>query len=149
MVVVCWVMAALLALGALCQAEPVKFVDCGSKAENIIVDITPCPSLPCVLHKGQTYSVNITFTSTTSSQTSQAEVYGILAGIPIPFHIPNTDGCKSGIQCPIQKMKKYSYINSLPIKSEYPSVELVVKWELMDDTKNIIFCWKIPVKISS
>ncbi|XP_041070374.1 NPC intracellular cholesterol transporter 2-like [Carcharodon carcharias] len=146
---VCGLMAALLALGTLCGAEPVKFHDCGSTATQMIVDITPCPSLPCVLHKEQTYSVNVTFTSTTSSQTSEAVVHGILAGIPVPFHIPNSDGCKSGIQCPIQKNQKYSYINSLPIKGEYPSVKLEVKWELQDDSKTDIFCWAIPVKISS
>ncbi|XP_078090472.1 NPC intracellular cholesterol transporter 2-like [Mustelus asterias] len=146
---VCRLTAALLALTALSQAQPVKFHDCGSKAEQIIVDVTPCPTLPCVLHKGQNYSVNVTFTSTTSSQTSEAVVHGILAGLPIPFHISNSDGCKSGIQCPIRKMQKYNYINSFPIKDAYPSVELEVKWELKDDDKNDIFCWVIPVKISS
>lgn len=28
-----------------------------------IVDIAPCPSQPCQLHKGQSYSVNVTFNS--------------------------------------------------------------------------------------
>ncbi|XP_067848103.1 NPC intracellular cholesterol transporter 2-like [Heptranchias perlo] len=149
MQVVCPVFAVLLALGALCGAEPVKFKDCGSTAGKIIVDIIPCPSLPCVLHKGQNYGVNVTFASTNSSQTSTAVVHGILAGIPIPFKIPNDDGCKCGIQCPIRDNQSYHYINSLPIKSEYPSVKLVVKWELKDDNGNDIFCWMIPVEISS
>lgn len=42
--------------------------------------------------------------------------------VDIPFPIPEPDGCKSGIQCPIQKGHSYSYLNKLPVKSEYPSV---------------------------
>ncbi len=83
----------LLALLAYTNAEQVKFVDCGKYfvyevlifnnsyhfcfvlAPNILflpgvvkgqvsgVDIKPCPSQPCQLHKGQSYAVNITFTS--------------------------------------------------------------------------------------
>lgn len=55
-------------------------------------------------------------------------VHGILLGVPIPFPIPEADGCKSGINCPIQKGKTYSYLNKLPVKNEYPSVsDLVVR----------------------
>lgn len=56
------------------------------------------------------------------SQTSTAVVHGVIAGVPIPFPIPIEDGCKSGIQCPIQMKQQYHYLNSLPVKSEYPSV---------------------------
>jgi Niemann-Pick C2 protein len=49
-------------------------------------------------------------------------VHGILEGIRVPFPIPEPDGCKSGINCPIQKDKVYSYLNKLPVKNEYPSV---------------------------
>ncbi|XP_067848102.1 NPC intracellular cholesterol transporter 2-like [Heptranchias perlo] len=149
MQVTCPAVAILLALGALCGAQPVKFKDCGSTAGKIIiVDITPCPSLPCVLRKGQSYAVNVTFTSKTSSQTSTAAVHGILGGIPVPFNIPNADGCKCGIQCPIRNNQIHHYINSLPVKSEYPSIKLVVEWELKDEHDKDIFCWRIPVQIS-
>lgn len=129
-----------------------------------IVDITPCASQPCQLHKGQAYSVNVTFSSgkgalsfseilvifgemllptvrtlcilflffdltliflsvvAVESQTSTAVVHGVIAGVPVPFPIPIEDGCKSGIQCPIQKQQMYHYLNSLPVKSEYPAV---------------------------
>lgn len=56
------------------------------------------------------------------SQTSTALVHGIIAGVPVPFPIPIEDGCKSGIQCPIQNGQQYHYQNSLPVKSEYPPV---------------------------
>ncbi|KAB5562334.1 hypothetical protein PHYPO_G00016660 [Pangasianodon hypophthalmus] len=134
----------------LSHAEQVKFVDCGSVAGNVIqVDINPCPTQPCQLHKGQSYAVNVTFTSATDSQTSKAVVHGVIAGVPVPFPIPNDDGCKSGIECPIQKQITYSYVNELPVKAEYPSIKLVVEWELGDDSGKDLFCIKFPVQIVS
>jgi len=56
------------------------------------------------------------------STTSTAVVHGIIAGVHVPFPITNGDGCKSGIECPIQKLQKYHYETALPVKSEYPSV---------------------------
>lgn len=55
-------------------------------------------------------------------------MHGIVLGVPVPFPIPEADGCKSGINCPIQKDKTYSYLNKLPVKNEYPSVsDLVIQ----------------------
>lgn len=34
-----------------------------SAGEVVMVDINPCVSQPCQLHKGQSYSVNVTFKS--------------------------------------------------------------------------------------
>ncbi|KAK5857337.1 hypothetical protein PBY51_010589 [Eleginops maclovinus] len=131
-------------------ADTVKFIDCGSSTGKVVtVDINPCPNQPCELQKGQSYSVNVTFNSDVSSQTSTALVHGIIAGVPIPFPIPIEDGCKSGIQCPIQQQQKYNYVNLLPVKSEYPSIKLVVEWELRDDDKKDLFCIRFPVKIVS
>ncbi|MCJ8736910.1 hypothetical protein PDJAM_G00017690 [Pangasius djambal] len=148
-VVVCAFFLPLLLLG-LSHADQVKFADCGSVVGNVIqVDINPCPKQPCQLHKGQSYAVNVTFTSATDSQKSKAVVHGVIAGVPVPFPIPNDDGCKSGIQCPIRKQKTYSYVNQLPVKAEYPSIKLVVEWELGDDSGKDLFCIKFPVQIVS
>ncbi|KAM6201986.1 NPC intracellular cholesterol transporter 2 [Rhynchocyon petersi] len=139
-----------LVLGAASLAEPVKFKDCGSVVGELKeVNVIPCPTQPCQLHKGQFYGINVTFTSNTYSQNSTASVYGILLNISVPFHIPESDGCKSGIDCPIQKDKTYSYLNKLPVKDEYPSIKLVVKWELKDDKGQYLFCWEIPLQIVS
>uniref|UniRef100_F6UIA4 NPC intracellular cholesterol transporter 2 n=1 Tax=Callithrix jacchus TaxID=9483 RepID=F6UIA4_CALJA len=138
----------LLVFSAAAQAEPVHFLDCGS-VDGVIkeVNVSPCPTLPCQLSKGQSYSVNVTFTSNTQSKSSKAVVHGILMGVVVPFPIPEPDGCKSGINCPIQKDKTYSYLNKLPVKSEYPSIKLVVEWQLQDDANQSLFCWRIPVQI--
>ncbi|XP_060020905.1 LOW QUALITY PROTEIN: NPC intracellular cholesterol transporter 2-like [Lagenorhynchus albirostris] len=139
-----------LALSASALAEPVHFKDCGSGVGVIKeVNVNPCLTQPCQLHKGQSYSVNVTFTSSTQSQSSKAVVHGIVMGFAIPFPIPEPDGCKSGISCPNEKDKTYSYLNKLPVKSEYPSIKLVVEWELTDDNDQRLFCWQIPVQIES
>ncbi|GAA6213646.1 epididymal secretory protein E1 [Lates japonicus] len=139
----------LCLMGFTC-AEPVKYKDCGSTSGKVaMVDISPCATQPCQLHKGQSYSVNVTFNSAVESQTSKALVHGIIAGVPVPFPIPVEDGCKSGIQCPIQKQQNYHYLNSLPVKSEYPAIKLVVEWELRDDNNKDFFCVCFPVQIVS
>ncbi|TEA32574.1 hypothetical protein DBR06_SOUSAS4910062 [Sousa chinensis] len=139
-----------LALSASALAKPVHFKDCGSGVGVIKeVNVNPYSTQPCQLHKGQSYSVSVTFTSSTQSQSSKAMVRGIVMGFAIPFPIPELDGCKSGISCPIEKDKTYSYLNKLPVKSEYPSVKLVVEWELTDDNDQRLFCWQIPVQIES
>nr|XP_008514653.1 PREDICTED: epididymal secretory protein E1 [Equus przewalskii]XP_008514654.1 PREDICTED: epididymal secretory protein E1 [Equus przewalskii]XP_008514655.1 PREDICTED: epididymal secretory protein E1 [Equus przewalskii] len=127
---------------------PIPFSFVGSQVGVVKeVNVNPCSTQPCQLHKGQSYSVNVTFTSNTQSQSSKAVVHGIVLGVPVPFPIPEPDGCKSGISCPIQKDKSYNYVNKLPVKSEYPSIKLVVKWELQDDKGQSLFCWEIPVQI--
>lgn len=140
----------LFSLVALACAEQVKYLDCGSSVGKVsMVDISPCPNQPCQLHKGQSYSVNVTFSSDVASETSKAVVHGVIAGVPIPFPIPIEDGCKSGIKCPIQKQQSYNYVNALPVKSEYPAIKLVVEWELRADNSADLFCIKFPVQIVS
>lgn len=65
------------------------------------------------------------------SQGSKARVYGEMLHVDVPFPIPEPDGCKSGIQCPIQKGHSYSYLNKLPVKSEYPSVSMQAAGQLL------------------
>lgn len=111
------------------------------------MDVTPCPSIPCQLKKGGNYSVNVTFVSAVESVKSTAVVHGIIAGVPIPFTIPISDGCQSGINCPIHNQVSYHYIATLPVKAQYPKINVVVEWELKDVNNLDMFCIKFPVKI--
>ncbi|KAK6478899.1 NPC intracellular cholesterol transporter 2-like [Huso huso] len=138
----------LASLVAVSVAEPIKYLDCGSVVGKISsVDVTPC-TVNTVVNRCSRLYVFMYF-SDAASQTSKAIVHGVIAGVPIPFPIPNEDGCKSGIQCPIQQQKTYSYVNQLPVKTEYPSLKLVVEWELRDDNNKDYFCFKFPVQITS
>ncbi|KAF7251586.1 NPC intracellular cholesterol transporter 2 [Varanus komodoensis] len=138
----------LLTAGSAVLAEPLHYVDCGSEAGIILeVNVSPCPKQPCILHKGDTYTVNVTFTSKIDSPGCQAKVFGEMFGVDVPFPLDQPDGCKSGINCPIQAGHTYSYLTKLPVKSEYPNIKLVVMWKL--ESNNVqFFCWKIAAQIS-
>ncbi|XP_037693693.1 NPC intracellular cholesterol transporter 2-like [Choloepus didactylus] len=141
--------ALLLALCTAALAEPVYFKDCGSEVGVTKgLNVSPCPTQLCQLQKGQPDSVNVTFSSKIQSQNSTALVQDIVFGVEVPFMIREPDGCKSGIKCPMVKDQTYTYLNKLPVKSEYPSVKVVVKWELQNDNQ-CLFCWKIPMEITS
>ncbi|XP_035698025.1 NPC intracellular cholesterol transporter 2-like [Branchiostoma floridae] len=130
-------------------AESVKYHDCGStKGEIVYVDVSPCPKLPCDLIKGGNTSIAVKFTSKEVVNNATAVVHGILAGVPVPFPLNNPDGCKdSGLVCPLKASTTYSYTAVLPVKSVYPQLKLVVKWELKDEKKDSIFCFEVPVQI--
>lgn len=50
-------------------------------------------------------------------------VIGIIEGLPIPFPLPNPDGCKeNGLECPLTKDKTHSYLTTLPVMRAYPKV---------------------------
>jgi Niemann-Pick C2 protein len=50
-------------------------------------------------------------------------VHGIVAGVPVPFPLPNPNACTdSGLTCPLTAGTSYAYHVALPIKDEYPSV---------------------------
>jgi Niemann-Pick C2 protein len=54
-------------------------------------------------------------------------VYGHIAGVDVPFPINNPNACKdSNITCPIVQGNSYSYRNVIFVKTEYPSVRLVL-----------------------
>lgn len=141
----------LLGLFACARAEPVKYANCSEPMVGFLKElhVDPCPKWPCILKKGETYSINTTFISNTNSENCTAVVAGIIMEMPVPFPIPEPNGCKSGIACPIQKGNTYSYLNKLPVKKEYPSVSVVVQWKLLDDKERPLFCWRIPVHIES
>lgn len=127
----------LLGLFTCALAESVKYKNCGDPEIRVLKElhVTPCPKEPCILKKGQTYHVNVTFGSNTNSQSSIPKVHGAILGILIPLHIPETNGCKSGITCPIKKGRTYSYISELPVMHLYPSIPMEMEWKLLDDKK--------------
>ena len=58
----------------------------------------------------------------TNTKSATNNVYGVIAHVPIPFHLPNDNGCQMGLNCPIQSGDLLSESVTLPIKSEYPQV---------------------------
>lgn len=52
------------------------------------------------------------------------KVYGIIAGVPVPFPLPEADACKLGVTCPISANTAVTEVVSIPISKAYPSVSL-------------------------
>ena len=53
-------------------------------------------------------------------------VYGELLGQDIPYPLPKPHACiDCNLNCPLQKGQTYSYINTLPVKKEYPDVSII------------------------
>ena len=129
------------------------YKDCGTSSDAgklINVTVTGCDQTPCPVKKGNSYTINVTFSSKENTDESWAIVHGILDGVPVLYPIDNPDGCKnSGIECPIKMGSTYTYTSSLKILSAYPDVKVVVKWELADakSSGKDLFCFETLVQV--
>lgn len=49
-------------------------------------------------------------------------VYGVIAKVPVPFPLPNDNGCSMGINCPVKNGDNLKESVTLPVLNEYPKV---------------------------
>ena len=137
------------------HCQKARYKDCGSQVGKIEeLDVYPCTQFPCILKKGHSYTINVTFTITENTDQSFAKVYGIIAGAKVPFPLAHTNACEggvSGLDCPLKSGSKLTYTATLPIKELYPSIKVLVQWLLTDKADgagNKIFCLETLVQIS-
>ncbi|PAA85750.1 hypothetical protein BOX15_Mlig024849g1 [Macrostomum lignano] len=133
----------------LAVSDKVKFKDCGSTAGKIVsVDINPCPKMPCEFKRGTKVGASITFQSSEASTAVKSVVHGILGGIPVPFPLPDSNACNTmSPKCPLATGSQYVYTNQLEVLQSYPSLAVLVKWELIDPNSKDLVCFEIPVRI--
>jgi Niemann-Pick C2 protein len=74
-------------------------------------------------------------------------VYGTIAGVKVPFPLPQADACQNGIQCPVNQGTVNDETISLAILPEYPSVSVVVQFTVQDDSGKTVICALFPAKI--
>ncbi|XP_078000909.1 NPC intracellular cholesterol transporter 2-like [Glandiceps talaboti] len=142
-----------LVMVVMVTAKTVTFKDCatGPPAKGAIktVDIEPCTAEPCPLKKGTNVSVSVVFNAGENATVATGVVHGLIADVPVPFPLPHPEACGSSFNCPLQAGTMYRYNSSLAVKEEYPSLQLVVEWELQDEKQKDLFCFEVPVKIVS
>lgn len=142
---------ALLGLFAVIStAYCIQWKDCGSKQGKVTkVSVEGCETASeCPLKKGTNVSFEVDFSTKEQVTKATAVVHGVIAGVPIPFKIPNADGCKnSNLACPLASGSSNQYKTSIYVDPSYPKVRLVVKWELQDQNSNDIFCIELPAAI--
>nr|XP_022331852.1 epididymal secretory protein E1-like [Crassostrea virginica] len=143
---------ALVLVGVLatCFCEPINFKKCDGTPDIKSVDITPCKVQPCKFHHGMNVTVSVTFIAAKNSVGLTAEIYGILAGIPVKFQMPNPNGCSSSnITCPIKSGDQYTYSGLFNVLPTYPNIRLTVKWDLKADDNSYLFCFVFPMEIDT
>uniref|UniRef100_A0A6A7FUZ6 Protein NPC2 homolog n=2 Tax=Hirondellea gigas TaxID=1518452 RepID=A0A6A7FUZ6_9CRUS len=148
-----YAIVAVLALLAITHVSAVRIKDCGSMAvvDYTNIQITGCkPRAPyCIFRKNTTAHISIPFTPKTEITSLKAVVYGIIAGIPLPFPLDNPEACQVSFPCPAEAGKRVLYTEGLPVKALYPSLRLTVEWSLEDQAGNKQVCLRIPVKLQS
>jgi len=106
----------------------------------------------CVLKRNSQGTLTLGFKAVKDIPEVKALVHGIVFDVPVPFNLPNANGCKdSGLECPLKSGGNNVYISTLPIEKRYPKVFVDVKWELVipnaDGTTTPIVCVIIPSKV--
>ncbi|RUS75743.1 hypothetical protein EGW08_016494 [Elysia chlorotica] len=141
--------SAIVFLGiVLVGADKIPIHDCGSKLAKITsIDVQPCPTIPCPFKKGSTANVTVEFEASASFTSAESSVHGILGGIPVRFPLKVKDACNN-MKCPIKSGDKVLYKNSVAVRKEYPTIGVVVKWEIVTG-KDEVLCFTVPVKILS
>ncbi|TGZ71655.1 hypothetical protein CRM22_002522 [Opisthorchis felineus] len=127
----------------------VEFKDCGSsKAHVMAVIISPCPSEPCILHKGHHASVIITFMASQSVSAGGTKVQAALTTGFRTIPMPDSDVCGHLTPaCPVLAKQLYSYTYASVVRGETPSGQMTIKWELLDTKKDPFLCVQFEVQI--
>ena len=157
---ICIALLATLCYLALTQAAELKVFTCKNvKGSSTIkkLEIPGCDTYPCVLKRGSNSSINVQFNSKTRINELKLKITGMLNNKEVPFMTIDGDHCQNTIQelikeksdkCLIKRNQLYSYSYALPVKAEYPTVSVVVKFNLMFGTKSV-FCFTFPAKIEN
>lgn len=126
------------------------FTDCGSQTGKVSsVEVSNCPDGQdvCILKKGTQPAITIKFSSEADSKELKAVVHGVVMDVPIPFPIPQSNACKSGVSCPVKKGENHTYSNKFSVRNSYPAVSVRVRYELKGDSNSDMVCVEIPCKI--
>lgn len=157
-----WAIIGLVAFSFAAVSARVRITQCrsgGGSAQYDLaaINITGCgppnrPQRTCFFLKGTNAQMTIPFTPTGDASKVRTRVHGILAGIPIPFPLPNEDGCSAaggGLTCPLTPGQAVTYQTELPVSKNYPSLSLKVRWQLIDQNNKDLLCIEFPVQLKN
>ncbi|KAL4238470.1 Phosphatidylglycerol/phosphatidylinositol transfer protein [Mactra antiquata] len=143
--------ACVLALVAIAVAEVEIVVhDCGSKdavINSILVD--QCVKEPCIVHKGQDYTVHVNFTMTRTVSEAHNVLHGGLGFLQVPFPLNPEMACNVNVPCPLEAGKTYLYTNTMTCPDFAPSLRVTARWEIKDENHHDIFCFATALQITN
>ncbi|XP_053632984.2 NPC intracellular cholesterol transporter 2 homolog a-like [Cherax quadricarinatus] len=139
----------LLLAALLGVASPTFVQDCGSTAEVEEVRITDCDIPPCILERGKDIIVDIDFINAKASTTLTTKVFGTISGVDIPWTGVVPDACTTLVagDCPLEVDENVSYSAVAPVLNNYPTVSVIVRWELEDDDGETTVCFMVPAQL--
>ncbi|CAF0722639.1 unnamed protein product [Brachionus calyciflorus] len=141
--IICYVVIIGVAL-----ADKIPYKDCGSSGvTDVTLDLTGCSSLPCIFKKNDNVTLTLEFTATRQFKSLTNLVYGIIAGVKVPFPLPQADACKNSVPCPLNSSVHVKEALSLVVLPEYPSISLYVQFQVNDNNNEPAVCLLFPAKI--
>lgn len=142
------VLCSTLAAGTIITVRKCPRVE-AVEGKLISVDLTPCPSQPCVFHKGTNVTATIKFSPDLMVPDGTLEVFGIIFGIKTHFPLPHPNACENhGLVCPLKSGVTYSLELTLPIKPYYPTIHLNAQMDFKLPDGKALFCFTLPVRIA-
>ena len=145
------ILLCLLAFSStLAVRNPIKVKPCpDALTDPASVDVDPCPSQPCVFHKGATVKTTIKFTPPVTVSNGTLDIFGILGSLKVPFPLPDSDPCKGhNLECPLKAGKEYSLVIRFFIKEIFPSIQLIAQMAFKLPGGKNLFCFQLPAKIA-
>ncbi|XP_021694064.1 epididymal secretory protein E1 [Aedes aegypti] len=126
----------------------ILFEDCGSQYDVLSIRLSSCSSSPCTMPRGSNVTVNAEFTSNGSPTTStlKHEAYFILNAIKTKATITPTT-CE-GVACPLQSDLGLLFSASIYVNPTLPALRGKLRWELKNDSKEVVLCYQVPISIS-
>ncbi|KAL3311942.1 Phosphatidylglycerol/phosphatidylinositol transfer protein [Cichlidogyrus casuarinus] len=141
------------------DAQAIEFQDCGSKFAHVTsVEVSPCKSEPCRLILNRNSTISIKFKPRENVTEGHAQVYGIIQGFLISFHLPDSTLCPhiTPNGCPMKQGMEQTYNFKLPISpadarltDTNDDIWLTIRWQLTDQNGDNIVCVDLPATIVS
>ncbi|XP_065563549.1 NPC intracellular cholesterol transporter 2 homolog a-like [Artemia franciscana] len=144
-------------------ADSLPVISCGGSALVKEVRLTGCSKYPCLLKKGKKFTLEYDFEGGEHSSTITNSVYGIINRVSLPFiGVNGAPACqkttpidlRTGARainvpsCPIFSGQAYTYSNTFPILSIYPTTDVTVQYGAVDGKGEKIACFIIPARIA-
>uniref|UniRef100_A0A0K0F3Y2 ML domain-containing protein n=1 Tax=Strongyloides venezuelensis TaxID=75913 RepID=A0A0K0F3Y2_STRVS len=131
---------AIFAYIAFCDEafKPINFKNCKSKYEILKVEST-CnfANNKCVFLQGEEPKIRIHFKPTEKIGSLKTKVRARLDGSFVDFHIDNDNVCEqSGISCETDSQNEQVYTAAVPIRNEYPAVDVQINWQIVDPSND-------------
>ncbi|XP_067682438.1 NPC intracellular cholesterol transporter 2 homolog a-like [Haliotis asinina] len=145
-------LAVVLGFLSVVYSQKLKWKVCdNSKYEGVVAAVDTNATITdgeAYLKRGTSVAFDVSFKTNVDVTSATAVVHGEIAGVDVPFPLDNPNACKDcGLTCPLKTGIGYKYAAVIPVKSMYPTVRLVVKWQLNDDKGNKVWCVELPADI--